>query len=404
MADLIIKPASIEAIKEVYARVLFSRTDLVTKISDGSVLNGWAFASSRLNQGAIKDVALAQSHFYPDAAHGRILDNLANFYGVAPRFSAIGSSTYVRIVGASGTTYTAGTQTFLGDQGVVFDLAADVTIGDAGYAYALVSSQGVGSETNIDPLDINRVTPIPTGHQYVTNEFKAIGGRDDENDDAFRERIKNAINQTARPTISYLTQAAMKIDPRVMRLINYGTGDNGQVVIAVVTQNGAALSANDLESLAENIRPFLTLTEINPNGFTGIGVEFRNVIWQEIDISCRVRMKAGFNVARVRREMQIRMNKYLDYRYWTVGQLVEWDDLLEIAKTTKGIDYVLDSFFYPNVDVLVNYPQLPRIRGFLMLDEGGDILSDGTVNLNPTFFPSIPSPDFAFQANTLANL
>ena len=36
----VIKPTTLEDLKEIMAKILFSRTNKVTKISDGSVVNG----------------------------------------------------------------------------------------------------------------------------------------------------------------------------------------------------------------------------------------------------------------------------------------------------------------------------------------------------------------------------
>lgn len=398
----IIKPVVIEELKQVFSEIFFSRTDKVTKITEGSVLNAIAFGNSKLAQKAIKDIALAQSHFYPDTAYGQYLDNIANMYGIASRFGAIGSSTYVRLVGQTGTVYTNGAHTFSGDSGIVFDLNETVVIGDSGYAYALVSSQSVGVDTNVDPFDINEIDTAPAGHEFVTNEYAAFGGRDAEDDDAFRDRIKNAINELARGTIAMVEQVFMKINPKVLRVFNYGTNANGQVILAVLTQNGGALLQAEIDELVDESKQYFTFTEINPNGFTSSGVEIKNAEWFPVDISCRVRLNPLYNQNEVRRQIQLRLNKYFDYRNWVSGTKVEWDDLLEIVKNTEGVEYTFDNYFFPNYDVPVDFPLIPRVRGFLLLDEDGTLLSDGTQNLNPVFYPQ--QLDFKYQANVLSNI
>lgn len=398
----IIQPAVLEELKEIFSKVVFSRTNEITKITDSSAFNALAFGSSKLAQKGIKEVALAQSHFFPDTSYGQYLDNIALFYGIAPRFSAIGSSTYVRLVAEPGTTYTAGAHTFSGSKGIVFSLDETKVVGDSGFTYAKISSNSIGVETNVDAFDINTITPIPNGHQFVTNEFAAFGGRDLEDDDAFRERIKNANNELARGTIAMLEQVLMKINPKVLRIIHHGVNSSGQVRLSVVTQNGASLTNNEIQTLIDESKQYFTLTELNPNGILGVGVEYVNVDWQEVDISMRVRLNPNYNPAEVRKNMQVKMNRFLDYRFWEPGDKVEWDDLLEIAKRTAGIDYVLDSYFFPNNDVPVYYPNLPRLRGFLMLDESGAVLSDGTENFNPVFYPS--QPDFSFWGTVLSNI
>ena len=162
------------------------------------------------------------------------------------------------------------------------------------------------------------------------------------------------------------------------------------------------MTETELQELQERGKAYYTLTELNPNSQFSIGVELVNIEWQPVDISLRVRLNSNFNPIGIRKDMQNRINRYLDYRFWNLGQRVEWDDMLEIAKRTEGVEYVVDNFFYPNNDIPVNFPTLPRVRGFLLLDEDGQIISDGTQNLNPIYYPS--NPDFSFHSTVLANL
>lgn len=53
-------------------------------------------------------------------------------------------------------------------------------------------SDSEGASTNVDPLSINKLNPVPSGHIACTNEYRATGGRDDEDDDLFRIRIKES--------------------------------------------------------------------------------------------------------------------------------------------------------------------------------------------------------------------
>src|ERR1035437_343759 len=231
----IIVPESIEELKELFVKILLSRTDNVTKISYGSVLSGVAYGVSKLSQKALKDIALAQAHLYPDSSYGQYLDNIANIFGISARFGVLGSSTYVRLVGTPGTVYIAGTHFFQGSNGVIFTLSANSTIGLDGFTYAKVQSTSTGLSTKVDGLTINKVNPIPLGHNYVINEFAATGGRDIEDDDMFRDRIKNSINLMARGTLAYLQQVFMKINPKVLRVFNYGSNVLGAIKLGIAT-------------------------------------------------------------------------------------------------------------------------------------------------------------------------
>lgn len=398
----LIKPQSLEKLKEMFVKVVFSRTDKITKVTDGSVVNAFAHGNAKLAQKALKDIALAQSHFYPDTAYGQYLDNIATMYGISPRFGALGSSTYVRLVGDPGTTYISGTHVFSGSNGLNWDLDSNITIGADGFTYAKISSQTTGLNTAMNALTINKVTPIPVGHQYVINEYMAVGGRDVENDDQFRNRIKDAINILARPTLSYLLQAMLKFQPNVLRVFNYGSNGLGKIKLGIATVDGSNLTTIELNDLTENIKPWLALSELNPDGLDNVGVELVNIDWEPFDISFRCELNPLYNPDQVRVNAQLRINKYLDYRTWTSGDKIEWDDLLQIVKTTEGVVYVPDQYFFPNQDQSTDFSKLPRIRGFQMLDINGAIISNGSNTLNPVFYPV--EADFSFISTVLANL
>ena len=127
-------------------------------------------------------------------------------------------------------------------------------------------------------------------------------------------------------------------------------------------------------------------------GYGIYSVELVNVDWQPIDISLRAQISG--NPDEVRIELQKNMSKQLDYRYWKVGQKVEWDNLFVIAKNNNKISYIPDQFFYPNSDISVNKLKFPRIRGFRLLDLDGNLISDSNGNLNPFFYPN--QADFSF--------
>ena len=398
---MITRLTPIEELKEIFVELMLNKTNKVTKISDDSVLGGTAFGIAKVGQRAIKDIALVESHLFPDSAFGQYLDQVAANNGIAPRFGAAQSSTYVRLVAAPGTQYIQGTHTFRGIAGIVFDLEESITIGSAGFAYAKVRSQGVGIDQNIDPLTLNQVTPIPIGHQYVINEYAATGGRNVESDPIFRRRIKEGPNILAKSTLAAIEQAFMKINPNVLRVFYQGINSAGKTVLAIATQNGINLSNSELDQLLDNARIF-ALTDSRPFGNNNSGVLLKNIQWQPIDISFRVELLPSYDPDVIRKEIQIKMAKELDYRYWTSDSKVEWDNLLSIAKTNRGVRYVPDTYFFPNQDQAVDVNKLPRIRGFLMLDLNGNILSNTTGTLIPTFYPA--EADFSFQQTVLRSI
>lgn len=385
------KITSVEELQKIFIETLRNKTNKVTKVSNNSVLSGVAYGCSKIAQKAIKDIAIVESHLFPDAAFGTSLDQIADNFGIAARFGASESSTYLRLVADPGTIYTVGVQIFSGTDGINFQLEETTTIPTEGFTYVKVRSQDTGEKTNIDELTINSVSPEPAGHKYVINEYRATGGRDIEQDDTFRKRIKEGSNILSRGTIAMLEQAFMTINNNVLKIYYQGINNFGQVVIAILTQNGINLSLTELGTLLEEGSKYFGLSELKPWNTTSYGILLKNIEWYDINgvtgIDFRIELYNGFDPDEVRKEIQIKIAKHFDFRFWTAKK-VEWDDLLMIVKGTKGVKYVPDNYFYPGVDLIIPQNQLPRIRGFKMRDTNGNIISNKSGSLDPIFYPN----------------
>lgn len=385
----------------IYEHIL-NYTNSITKVNETSGIGAIGASFARLIQIAQKENSLLEAFITPDSADGDLLDEMAKTRGVSDRFGALGSSTYVRVVGEIGTTYTQSIHTFRGASGVVFDLTDTIEIGDKGYEYAQVRSNSVGSQTNVAPLDIQKVTPVPAGHQYITNEYSALGGRDNESDNDFRQRIKESINIIAKNTISGIERIFQSINNNVLKVFFNGFDGIGRVILGVVTQNGAFLLPSEITNLLSNSSKYFSLCELRPNGAQGFGISIKNIEYFPIDVSFRCKIKNDADVNTIRQAIQIAFSRLYDWRYWEMGSRVEWDDLLDIVKSTYGVEYVFDETFYPQNDIVVPIGKIPRFRGFIMLDASGSILSsDFGNNLNPVFYPT--NPDFSYQ-NTVLNI
>lgn len=392
-----------EELKEIFVETLLNNTDQVTKVTDGSVLNGVAFGVAKIGQKTLKDVAVIESRLFPDSAYGQYLDDYAALNGISARFGNAQSSTYIFLSGTPGTFYQSGTQVISGNNGINFDLENDVTIPSIGWTYTKVRSQQSGSNTNVDPITLNKVTPAPMGHAYCVNEYAATGGRDIEDDDAYRQRIREEINSLSMRTISFLEQVFMKINPNVLRIFNLGYNSTNQVILGIASVNGVDFSGGELNEFIVKGEQYFSLTDMRPNnGLNFVGVELRNIDWQPIDISFRALIDSSYNIDTVRKNIQVNLNKNLDYRFWDWTKTIEWVTLLQIIKSTPGVVDALDVYFFPNVDIMVDKYQLPRIRGFRMMDYQGTIITDIQGILNPIYFPN--NPDFAFMASELASI
>src|ERR1700744_5721149 len=166
-----IRPSTSVERKLIFLEALLNGTDKVSKVSDGSVLSDIADGVSKISGKSEKDVILAVSQLFPDSAFDTQLDEVAANFGIAPRFGALGSSTYVRLTANPGTIYLANTNVPSSTDGITFQLSNDVTIGDMGFAYAQVVSVSTGLNTNVNPLTISKISPQPSGHINIVNEY-----------------------------------------------------------------------------------------------------------------------------------------------------------------------------------------------------------------------------------------
>lgn len=398
---MITKVVPVQELKQIFLEVLLNKTDKVNDVSAESVLNGIAFACAKVGQKCLVNQSVVEGHLFPDTAYGEYLDELAAIRGIAPRFGATPSTTYVRFIGDEGTYYNASQIILYATTGIAFTLEEDVTIGANGYAYGKVRATSSGANTNVDPLSINRMNIVPQGHLSVTNEYRASGGRDYEDDELFRQRIKDSVNQLSRDTMSYIEQVFMKINERVLRVHKGGLTADGKMNLIVVAVNGQDFSEQEFNEILSRSEEFLPLNELLREN-TDFALSLQNVDWLPVDVEFRVDIDPAYDQAVVRRNIAIQMNKLFDYRFWKYGDKVEWENLLYAAKNVEGVRYVPDTHFYPRVDINVPRYRLPRIRGFILRDLEGNVIEDNGGLMSAVFYPNTIEEGYA--ASVLSNI
>jgi len=375
----------------------------ISKVSNNSVLSGVAGGVAKVSGKAEKDIVLAVSQLFPDNAYGIQLDQVALNFGIGSRLQALGSSTYIRLVADPGTQYIANTHYFTADNGIRFELEENITVGVIGFNYAKIRSLTTGFSTNVDPLSVSKCSPQPSGHINCVNEYIATGGRDIESDEIFRARIKDGPNFSAKGTISMLEQVFIKINTKVLKVFHLGAHRDGKTVLAIVTQNGVNLNQSELNELLTRSLPYFNLNEHRPFGTDFIGIRLVNLEYQPIDVSLRVQLDDSFNPDEIRKQMQISMSKYLDFRYFdTYKNQLQWDKLLQICQNIPGVIYVPDQYFYPRTDLTIDTFMLPRLRSFLLLNLEGQVIANYNNTLSPVYYPNVV--DESFHATILKNI
>ena len=386
---------TIEKLKSLIMELFYNKTTRVTSASDESVINAGFFGAAKVGQKAMKDISLVESHIFPQYAYGINLDNAAALFGAPVQNGASGSSTYLLIRANAGTMYVTTTNIFSGENGVDFELTEDFTVSVVGYGYAKVRSTSVGGVTNVNANTLLKVNPIPSGHIGVTNEYAATCGRDVESDDDYRLRIIEHPNITAQKTLTFLAEIFRTVNEDVLRVLNYGIDVDAKLTLAIVQQNGADLTTSELANLLDSTREYLSLADLSPSG-VDTGVKLVNPIWYAVGgdalsdtgIDFRVQIYDNIDPETVRRDIQIALSNYVDFRYWDWSRSLQWADLLAIIKGTTGVKFVPDAYFYPSYDITVPLGQLPRIKKFVMRDLSGNIIFSN-MSLVSVFYPVI---------------
>lgn len=397
MRNFFIKISTHKLIKELFVENLLNNTNKVTKVSPNSVLSGISFAISKIAIKAEKDLGVYFGRLMPDYSSGEDLDISANVLGgIGSRLDALQSSTYVRVVAAPFTIYTASSVVFLSNSGISFTMLEDYTVGNHGYGYISVRSVEYGAISNVSSFQINSGSGLPLGHQYVTNEYEATGGIDDESDESLRRRIKEGPNVNSKSTLSSLEQAFLFYNPRVYKLFHNGIDENGKTVIAVMSQDGSFFTQNEFDALLQNSNKYLSMTDYRPSFSNFYGIKLINSPVYDIDISFRIEMDGSISSSEIRQEIQRKITSLIKLKYVESENLrFEWEDLLQIVRTSQGVKYVSDENFSPRVDLNIPKFHVPRIRGFRMLNMNGGLILDVTEELAPLYYPTVS--DFYFQ-------
>jgi hypothetical protein len=396
------KILTVDNIKTLLLEILLNKTDKVTKVSSNSVLNAIFYSLSKLFQKGMKDSSIVESMQFPEYAYGQDLDLISKRQGSGTRFGTLGSSTFVRVVGEPGTSYSFEQNIFSSSSGLQFKASENWTLPSCGVLYVRVGSILQGSSTVIPPYTINRLLAPPTGHKYCINEVMTLGGRDIESDDIFRGRVQKGFDMLSTDTLSKLTQILISLNPSVLKVKKLGRGTSGLVNLGIVTQTGMSLTDEELSYLLDNSKNFLSLSDLRPlkNNYTG--VIFSNIEYFPISVDFRVDLYPGSDLKEFSTQIQIKIFNYLDWRYWEEGQKVEWDNLFILVKNNPMVKYLPDQYFKPRADISTDSDSLPRLVSFIVRGVSGEVLIDSSSFIQPVFYQNYLNLNFS--TTVLANL
>lgn len=384
---LFTKITSVSEIKELITGMfLKNEKTKANKIAPNGVLSGLFYGIAKIGQKAMKDIANVEARLFVQEATGDGLDNIAYYRGVGGRLGSLPSTTYVRLVGDTGTTYTVGGTTFRSGA-YTFYLEQDETIGDSGFIYAKVKCGTAGLFTNVKAGTINKLDQIPNGHIAVFNEYKASGGRDEEDDELYRNRIINTVNLVSQSTREGLTERMRLINANILKIWFAGREDSGRQIVKISTQNTAQLTVQELEELYDGIKDYLTISDSFLIGSTPT-VKLENAVYKVINFEMRIDYDKSVDIDEIRQAMQIAVQKTMDHNYFVLGSTVNWETAFIACSTTYGIRSIQDSYFSPRTDIATTKFELPVVGAFTVMDKDGNILSSNNGSISPTFYPN----------------
>ena len=385
---MITKIKSVSELKQIFLEYFLNNTSKVTKISKGSVLNSIGFGIGKVAQKVLKETAIVESHLLPDEAFDIYLDNIAENWGIAARFGASQSQTQVLVIGTQGTQYITGTHIITGEEGIIFNVAKNFTIGESGWGYVEVVSQQEGDNSNVAPYSLSSINPLPSGHERLTNEFRASGGRDIEQDEFLKKRIKEGINITAQATIKKIETLLKNNNSDILNVFNQGRDSQRNIILGLSTQNGVLLPEAELSRLKEILVPHLSLTDLSYSTFGDYGVTLSNINYFEVNLDFRCSFYQGENILDTIKAIQINLTKVFDFRYWDIeNNIIQWEDLFFAIKSTKGVKFVPEQNFIPGLDIKLDSSSLPKIKGFIIRNLDGQIIASQN-SLLPFYYPN----------------
>ncbi len=401
MAKNIMNLVTEAELRRILAETIINRTEKVNKISPHSVLAGIIAGNAKIGKKAMKDIFAAMSRISPSTATGEWLDKSARDFGITERLGPSRASVMVKMIADPGTQYYEGIHSVSTVSGTVFDIENDLTIGPKGFGYVKARSRDFGGFTNPGPFTVEKISPEPEGHTALTNEYKGTGGRDDEQDDAFRNRIMKGANMFAEGTLEKYAQVFLKSNTDVLRVMHGGRAKNGKLRLVVASQNGTDFTEAEMDSMLSQGSKFFSWEAMGPTSSKARGVELVNVQYQYIDVSLRLSLQKDFDIVEVIKSIQNLFSKAVDYRFWKMGEdKVDRAQLLNIVRAEKGVLAVPERYFFPGSDILVDRDKLPRFRGFIAKDLDGTVLLSQSGTIDPVFYPKTNDDFLGYGQNT----
>lgn len=201
-----------------------------------------------------------------------------------PRKPAAYAKVTLTIEAPDGTLIPAGTRfsttTSGSDDDIPVEYAADedVTVDVTGTAYVPATATVPGAVGNVAANTITQLVDTISGVIYVTNDFRARAGADEEVDDDYRGRLVNALRALGGPgTRDDYEDWSLQVDGVAEALVFPHWAGGGTVKVVAIGPDRTIPLSSTLRLLQDTLDPSVALLATMENDETWSGATFSDV-------------------------------------------------------------------------------------------------------------------------------
>jgi Uncharacterized homolog of phage Mu protein gp47 len=287
-----------------------------------------------------------------DTSEGEFLDRKALDYAIE-RISAIPSSGYVTFLGDEGTIIPKGTTVESDEFTFITNNEAIIKNGSA--EVLCICSEG-GSETNVSEESITIITDDIIGLDSCVNHDSFSGGRDEEDDEVFRERILEKIqlpisSGNANSYVYWAKQVSGVGNARVIPLWH----GQGTVQVIIVGNDGLAPSYDTVKNVQDYIetqRPIGASVSVSGARAKGVYIE-ANVVLED-----------GHKIDQAKEDITNVVRKYLttiafDSNHKKLSYYRISDLIFNVSGVSDIINYTING---SNQSIVANYDEFFQLE------------------------------------------
>ena len=271
----------------------------VSKI-EGSFAADMAAAASVEMAKIYATIDYAMQTFLLQTNEGEYLELRAAEYGIS-RKAGTKAAVSITVTGVDGTNIPAGTRMLTTD-GLMFVTDEEATIAEGETAIP-ATAEKAGAQYNVAAGKIAYLFTNIEGVSSITNNVAAVGGSDDESDEALRNRILMRLQMPATSGNAYHYRLwAMEVDgvgaAKVLPLWNGA----GTVKVVLASPDMGAVSAEIITAAQSHIE------ECRP---IGADVTVVSAAAKNINVSATVEISADATLDAIKKEFEAAVSEYL---------------------------------------------------------------------------------------------